>query len=168
MVNSWCIPSKCKVKRLTFFAEVEAWKEEGATFTELHNRIKERDPDNAPSTPSIAEHFNNHYAPTKGDLETFSPERMAKLLDENITTCSKAIKHLEGSKDPDQMRVMAQLMDTQKRLLELKLQNQQMFLTKEQTLPEQFDHLKAVLKELPAAYTQKILQALELDIYGGS
>lgn len=165
MSNSFCLPSKCKVKRLSFFEELEKWhREEGLSFNEIYRRCKERDPENCPSVPTVADHFNRHYAPIAEDLKTFSPERMAKELDNNIAECSRRIKLLGD--DPNEMRLVAQLMDTQKKLLELKLQNQQMFLEREKTLPEQFDNLKKELEDLPDVYVEKILTALERDIYG--
>lgn len=165
-LDSFCTPSNCKVRRLLYFNEVEHWRLiDGLSYEDIVKKCRERDINTAPSAPTIYNHFTSHYPPTQADQARMSPETMATVLDKNIRDCSEAIERVKEEGD---FRVMAQLMDTQKRLLEMKLQNMQIFLQREKTVPEQLDNLRQALKDenIPEWVLDKILKALEKDMYG--
>jgi len=161
----------CKIGKLPdeVYRKVQDLKNEGEGLREIVDYVKgEVGEKRQVSIATVSRHFDSCglEAPKSTEESRLHPQHLARIVEDKIETCDRLIKKEEERGEPDK-KVLARLIDTQRRLIDKQLENQQAYLEYQEETPEEvISKFKRMLEEGGLTQTQKLklLKAFEKDL----
>lgn len=168
-------PCNCIVRRLPFYNELmeerKQKEREGntRTYEELSEYCRKRgiEEDDVPVASQWSEHFNQHLARLPKKKGGLHPEELAKTIQKDIDILGEEIEEERMKGKDKNKRVIAQLINERRKLIEDQLTNQERYLEYQTDSPQELkEEMERILASggMTKKTKERLMKALERSL----